>query len=128
MANNIGYFEIPADDIGRARKFYRSLFGWKIEPAKNIDPASAAALQYHSITTGPAQQDTMNTGGMYKRQMGETIKNFVFVEDFDTVFSNVEKLGGSIVMPATEIRGVGMVGIIRDTEGNGVGILKPEKK
>jgi predicted enzyme related to lactoylglutathione lyase len=27
----IVHFEIPADDIERARKFYTDLFGWKIE-------------------------------------------------------------------------------------------------
>lgn len=27
----IVHFEIPADDIDRARKFYSELFGWKIE-------------------------------------------------------------------------------------------------
>ena len=25
------HFEIPADDVERARKFYSTLFGWKIE-------------------------------------------------------------------------------------------------
>jgi hypothetical protein len=27
----IVHFEIPADDVERARKFYSILFGWKIE-------------------------------------------------------------------------------------------------
>jgi predicted enzyme related to lactoylglutathione lyase len=128
MPNNIGYFEIPADNIDRAKEFYRSLLGWKIEPATTLDPASAAALQYHEIVTGPAQQGTMNVGGMYKRQMNEPIKNFVLVEDFDTVLGKVEKLGGKIVMPRTDIPGVGSVAIIRNTEGNGIGLWKPAVK
>jgi predicted enzyme related to lactoylglutathione lyase len=125
---NIGYFEIPADNIGRAKHFYRSLLGWKIEPNTTLDPASAAALQYHDINTGPAQDGTLNRGGMYQRQGTETIKNFVLVEDVDAVLANVEKLGGRIVMPKTDIQGVGPVAIIRDTEGNGIGIWKPAKK
>ncbi len=24
----IGHFEIPADDTGRAQKFYKDIFGW----------------------------------------------------------------------------------------------------
>ena len=28
---SIVHFEIPADDVERARKFYSTLFGWKIE-------------------------------------------------------------------------------------------------
>jgi len=126
---NIGYFEVPADNIGRAKHFYRSLLGWKIEPTQTLmDPAGAAALQYHDITTGPAQEGTLNSGGMYKRQMTETIKNFVLVEDVDAVLAKVEKLGGRIVMPKTDIQGVGPVAIIRDTEGNGIGLWTPAKK
>ena len=60
------------------------------------------------------------------RQMTENIKNFVMVEDFDKVLAKVEKLGGKIVMPRTEINGVGLVAIIQDTEGNGIGLWKPK--
>jgi len=28
------HFEIPADDVERPRKFYSTLFGWKIEKIK----------------------------------------------------------------------------------------------
>ena len=31
---SIVHFEIPADDVERARKFYSTLFGWKIEKMK----------------------------------------------------------------------------------------------
>jgi predicted enzyme related to lactoylglutathione lyase len=125
---NIGYFEIPADNIGRAKHFYRSLLGWKIEPDTNLDPASAAAMDYHAITTGPAQDGTLNSGGMHKRKMGEGSKNFVLVEDIDAVLSKVEKLGGKVLMPKTEIKGVGPAAVIRDTEGNTLGLWTPSRK
>jgi predicted enzyme related to lactoylglutathione lyase len=32
----IVHFEIPTDDIERARKFYTDLFGWKIEKMPSI--------------------------------------------------------------------------------------------
>ena len=36
---NIVYFEIPAEDVDRAKRFYHSLLGWKIEPTKvPMDP------------------------------------------------------------------------------------------
>jgi hypothetical protein len=50
-------------------------------------------LQYHDISTGPAQEGTLNRGGMYKRQMTEIIKNFVLVEAFDKIFVTMAKLG-----------------------------------
>jgi len=29
--HTIVHFEIPADDVGKLRRFYSNLFGWKIE-------------------------------------------------------------------------------------------------
>jgi len=34
---NIVHFEIPADDIQRAKTFYANLFGWKIESMQGMD-------------------------------------------------------------------------------------------
>ena len=67
----------------------------------------------------------MNQGGLYKRQLSGPIMNFVNVEDFDQVRSNVEKLGGKILMPGSEIKTVGLVAVIQDTEGNILGLWKP---
>ncbi|MGC2569882.1 MAG: VOC family protein [Candidatus Nitrosopolaris sp.] len=33
----IVHFEIPSDDIERAKKFYNDLFGWKIEKWAGTD-------------------------------------------------------------------------------------------
>lgn len=121
---NIAYFEIPADNVDRAKHFYHSLLGWKIEPvrAPTMDLGKMAQVQYHEITTGNPDEGTMNMGGLYKRQMGENIKNYVKVTDIDRVLTKVERLGGKIVMPKEMIKGVGLVAIILDTEGNGIGI------
>jgi hypothetical protein len=119
---NIAYFDIPADNIERAKHFYSSLLGWTITPSA---VEGAAASQYHDILTGPAEEGAMNRGGMYQRQAGEPIKTFVKVEDIDAVLAKVENLGGKIVMPKWRITGVGLVAIIHDTEGNGIGIWKP---
>jgi hypothetical protein len=64
---SIVWFEIPADDIARARKFYKSLFGWKINPFPG-----AAVPDYQHIDTGGA--DASPDGGMLKRMHpGHTI-------------------------------------------------------
>jgi predicted enzyme related to lactoylglutathione lyase len=126
---NIVYFEIPANNIDRARHFYHALLGWKIEPTKvPMDQAAAAAMQYHDISTGEAQEGTLNMGGLYKRQMSELIINHVAVEDIDKVLAKVEKLGGKIMMPKMEIHSVGLNAIIQDTEGNSIGLIQPEMK
>ncbi len=126
---NIGYFEIPADDVDRAKQFYQSLLGWKIEPTKTaMDPQAFAAMKYQDVNTGAPQEGTLNMGGMYKRQMSEVITNHVMVENIDEVLAKVEKLGGKIVTPKMEIQSVGLDAIIQDTEGNTIGILQWDKK
>ena len=120
---NIGFFQIPADDLARARKFYRSLLGWKIEPDTTLENKS---LEWQNIITGKAEEGSMNRGGIYKRMGPGQIMDFVIVEDFDRVLAKVEKLGGTIIMPKNAINGVGLVAVIQDTEGNAIGLLKPE--
>jgi len=120
---NIGWFDIPADDVGRAKKFYRSLLGWKIEPVANFPDKSQ---QRQSITTGEPQEGSMHSGGLYARQMPGGILVFVIVEDMDHVLERVEKLGGKILMTRTEIKDLGLVfGVIEDTEGNKLGLWTP---
>jgi hypothetical protein len=121
---NVGFFDIPADDVARAKKFYASLLGWKIEPATDFFDKTQ---RRQNIITGEPQEGTMHRGGLYKRHMPGPIMNFVIVQDLGAVLSRVEGLGGTVVMPKTEINAVGLVGVIRDTEGNILGLLQPEK-
>jgi uncharacterized protein len=119
---NVGFFQIPADDIDRAKNFYRSLLGWKIEPDTSLENKS---LQWQNIITGKAEEGMMNRGGLFKRYIPGPIMNFVIVDNFDQVYAKVEKLGGKIVMPKNDIKTVGLVAVIQDTEGNVIGLLKP---
>jgi len=126
---NIVYFEIPADDVDRAKRFYNSLLGWKIEPTKVSIP-DMASMQYQDIITGETKEvtpmcGTLSMGGMYKRQMNEPIINYVMVDDIDKMIAMVEKLGGKIAVPKKEIKSVGQIVIIQDTEGNAIGLFKP---
>jgi predicted enzyme related to lactoylglutathione lyase len=126
---NLLHFMIPADDVGRAQKFYSDLLDWTIEPVVPIpDPGGMAKMQYHAITTGPSAPGTLNSGGLYKRHLNESILDFIQVDDIDAVLSKVEKLGGEIMMPKTAIPGVGYTAMILDSEGNLFGILTPERK
>ena len=124
---DIGHFMIPADNVDRARHFYASLLGWKIDPVKSPGNPAVAAMQYHDISTGKAREGTMNTGGLYKRHLQEPILDFVMVENIDALEAKVEKLGGKITMPKNAIPGVGKVVMILDTEGNVIGLLEREK-
>ena len=120
---NIGFFQIPADDIARARKFYQSLPGWKIEQETTLKNKSP---EWQNIITGDAEGGSMNRSGISERMGPGQIMDFVIVEDFDRVLAKVEKLGGRILMPKNSIKSVGFVAVIQDTESNTIGLLKPE--
>ena len=126
---NIIYFEIPADDVDRAKRFYNSLLGWKIEATQMAMP-DLESIQYQEIVTGEpneaAPMGSLNMGGMYKRMMNETIRSYVMVDDIDEKIAMVEKLGGKIVLPKTELESVGQFAVIEDTEGNSIGLYKPK--
>jgi len=124
---NIVYFEIPADDVARARQFYQSVLGWKIEQTRGPpEPEAIAAMEYHDIDTGDAGEGGLTKGGLYRRQTSELITDHVAVDDIDGVLAKVEKAGGRILVPTMKITGVGLNAIIQDTEGNSIGLVQSE--
>jgi len=122
---NLTHFMIPADDVARAKRFYAALLGWKIDPVAAPGTMGIGAMQYHEITTGPVEPGALSSGGLYKRHQKEPILSFVQVGDIESVVSKVEELGGKVMMPISEIPGVGLTAMILDTENNMIGIWMP---
>lgn len=107
---NIIWFEIAADNVERAKKFYGALFGWKIE--KFPGP-----MEYWHIDTGGA--DASPDGGMMKRQSPQqSITNYINVASVNKAAAKVEKLGGKICMPKTAVPEMGYFVVCQDTENN----------
>ena len=125
---NIAYFEIPADNVDRAKHFYQHVLGWKIAPIRTptLDLKSTGAMEYQEMTLGEPTLGTINMGGLYRRTGKETIRNYVMVDDIDAVLAKVEKSGGKIVGAKTMMKGVGLLAVIRDTEGNELGVWTPK--
>jgi uncharacterized protein len=109
-AASIVWFEIPADDIERAKKFYANLFGWKIEKFPGM-------ADYCHIDTGGAE-DTPDGALMARNQPGQPITNYVSVDSVSEASAKVEKLGGKICTPKTAVPQMGYFSICQDTEGN----------
>src|SRR5512143_2113706 len=119
---NVAYFEVPADDIERAKKFYKEVLGWDIK--KSAMPESPP--DYLDIATGKSAKNTLNSGGMYKRTKemppGTAIVAYAVVPDIDKAISTAQSLGGKVTMPKMHIKNVGDVAQVKDTEGNTIGI------
>jgi predicted enzyme related to lactoylglutathione lyase len=110
QAANIIWFEIPADEIERAKKFYKSLFGWKIGPIPGMS-------DYWHIDTGGAD-DSPDGGMMVRKHPGQGITNYVWVPSVTKAAAKVVKLGGQVCVPKTEVPGMGYFAVCQDTENN----------
>ena len=119
--DKIVHFEIPADDIERAKKFYSESFGWNVNTIPDMD--------YTIATTGPTGEDRMPSekgfinGGMTKRN--DKVKNVVItveVEDIVETIDIVTKNGGMVVGERTAVGDMGFVAYVQDTENNIIGL------
>ena len=89
----IVYFNISADDIERAKKFYAELFDWKIE--KFTEP-----LEYYSIETTTLSGEEGLSGSITKREYpDQKIITFIEVPSVDEYIDKVKKLGGKVLEP-----------------------------
>jgi predicted enzyme related to lactoylglutathione lyase len=115
MPNNIAHFDIAADDVERARRFYERVFGWRFEPWGPPD--------FYMIWTGTEEQGAIH-GSLSRREeppAGGGRRGYectVAVADLGAVKQAVLANGGSIVHDEYEIVGVGRVFRFADTEGN----------
>ena len=122
LAANIVWFEIPADDLARAKKFYSALFGWKIQPFPN-----SPMTDYEHIDTGGP--DASPDGGLMKRICTEQqITNYINVPSVTKFAAKIEKLGGSICKPKCAVPGMGYFAICADTENNTFAIWETNPK
>ncbi len=118
----IVHFDIPADDIERAKKFYSDLFGWKIE---KWSESGTGDMEYWMVTTTDEKGNKGLDGGIMKRQNPQhQVTNSIDVKSVDEYSSKVQQLGGKVVYPKMSITGMGYFAGCLDTEGNSFGIFE----
>jgi predicted enzyme related to lactoylglutathione lyase len=117
------HFEIPADDVERAQRFYTKSFGWKM----NSIPGMGYTLFHTTATTPDGMVQTPGTinGGMAKRQHPiERLLITIQVGDVDAALKNIQENGGKVIRGKMLIPGVGFAAYVKDTEGNTLGLIQ----
>lgn len=118
MTNPIVHFEIPADDVERAKAFYEKTFGWEIQHMP----------EYNYFWVKAKNNGVGIDGGMLKRKNpGQVFTNYITVVSIDETLKMIVANGGKICMERTTIGG-GAIGLFQDPEGNMVGLHEEEKK
>ncbi len=130
--NKVQHFEIPADDLARAKKFYNEAFDWGVKDWPMSDGST-----YVGLYTGPVDEKNMwkepgfINGGMFKRTpefaaTGPTI--VVSVPDLAAAVEKVKAGGGEILGDIKTVEGMGLYTYAKDTEGNIIGVWQDLKK
>ena len=117
----IVHFDIQVDNIERAKKFYETLFNWKIEKAPGEMP-------YYFIETTDLDGQKGVGGGMAKREKtGQQITNFIGVSSIDEYIEKLKALGGKVIESKTTIVGWGYLAVCLDTENNTFGLWEDDR-
>ena len=122
----VQHFEIPADDVERASKFYTGVFEWKMQKLANPEDHSK---DYWFFDTKDENGNKGIGGGLMKRQAPEhSVTNYITVPSIDDYASKIKGAGGKVIMPKTEIPEMGFILVFLDTENNMFGLYESLKK
>ncbi len=119
--NSVVHFEVPVDDLDRAKKFYSQVFGWQLQDIPDMG--------YVIVRTTPTDENQMPqtpgaiNGGMMKRS--DKVKGPVItidVPNIDEYLKTIEEAGGKVVTPKIAVGDMGFSAYVQDTEGNVIGV------
>jgi len=116
MANHIAHFEIFADNVERARRFYEQAFAWRFEASGPPD--------FYLIFTGVAVEHGISRGLIAKRRGPaaegpiNAFRCTISVTSIADSVAAIEAAGGRLRSSVIDIPKVGRVVEFADTEGN----------
>ncbi|MCZ7392508.1 MAG: VOC family protein [Candidatus Methanoperedens sp.] len=125
--DKVVHFHIPVDDMTRAKKFYKNIFGWEINETE-------WGMDFQLATTTPTDEEGMPkepggiNGALYKRESPEQAPSVVInVPSIDDYLKKIEKAGGKVIVQKMPVGDFGLYAQIEDTEGNVIGLWEDVK-
>jgi len=115
MTNPTVWFDIPAVDFERAKKFYATVLETELTDYPMED--GQYAVFPHNPETPGASGAILKMEGSNPSTDGVTIY-LNGGENLDVPLARVEPAGGKIIMPKTPIGENGFMALFSDTEGN----------
>jgi uncharacterized protein len=117
-SNPVSWFDIHVSNFDRAKKFYETVFNFKLFDAPT---------EWGKQAFFPFNQESTNISGalVEKADMTQSANNTIvyFVSsDCITEEKRIEEAGGKVVRPKMSIGEFGFISIFIDTEGNTVGM------
>ena len=120
MKNALNWFEIPAVDLDRATRFYETLLGQSLK---------REAFEGMDLAMFPSDEPGVG-GAVVKdaRRKPGADGSLVYLDatgKLDDCLARTTKAGGAVVVPKTDIGKPGFIALVRDTEGNVIGLHAP---
>jgi len=117
--NSLNWFEIPAKNIKRSKKFYESIFGIKMEEME----MNGMQMAFFPWKEGSGKAN----GGLVQSDMHKPSKEGAIVylnanPKLDKVLAKIDKAGGKVVVPKMQAGDFGYMAFFIDTEGNKVAL------
>ncbi|HTX87110.1 MAG TPA: VOC family protein [Candidatus Nanoarchaeia archaeon] len=132
--DSVVHFNMPATDRKRVVDFYSKVFGWTM---KQYGPEMGNYILAHTTETdenGIVKNPGNINGGFFEKSERDNVtKLTIAVDDIEAAMKKVVAEGGTIIggtKPGqVEVTpGLGKFIDIRDTEGNIVNLMEPERK
>ncbi len=117
--NSLNWFEIAVKDIKRAKKFYQTVFGIKMDEMEMMGMKMAF---FPSEPGNGKASGALVQGKMYKPSKAGAKIYLNGNPDLKKALSKVAKAGGKVAMPKTPIGEFGFMAFFEDTEGNSVAL------
>jgi predicted enzyme related to lactoylglutathione lyase len=118
--NTFTWVEIPVTDFVRAKKFYNEIFDFEM-PEQQMGPNLMGFFPFDHENGGVG--GAIVKGDEYSPGKNGTLAYFDGGKDLQVVLNRVEKAGGKVVKPKTEITPeIGFFATFQDTEGNLIAI------
>ncbi|HVT00738.1 MAG TPA: VOC family protein [Patescibacteria group bacterium] len=130
--NPVVHFEMPYKDAKRVSEFYKSAFGWGMEPTNEEMGNYVIALTSDTDENGMVKTPGTINGGFYDethvpKPEDKTVHVVINVDDIEQAKKDILAAGGTIKNDVMDIPGIGKYISILDTEGNAVGVLQPTR-
>jgi len=115
------FFEMPANDMNRAKEFYKKVLGWYISPDyENYYFALTTLSDENKI---PKVVGQINGGIQKKDDTIGKLRLMIHVTDLDETLKRALDEGGKILIPPKKIPGY-YYAVIMDTEGNEINLAE----
>jgi len=114
------HFELNVKDVKKTIKFYKDVFGWKIEKWNG-------PIDYWMVMTGDENEPGIDGGLGFEEEIFPKVINTIDVENIDEIIKRIEKNGGEIIRSKHAVPGVGWLAYFKDTEGIVTGVMQEDR-